>query len=235
MNAWRRAAFRRGVEHFFDYGEEMFMKFTVIFLAVFSFVCGCQTISSKVEEINEKQFADNAETKMSGTKYSSIRQVDFQNFTFPATKNAISEEESFTLKNGIFEREKDEKLSLHNISYFNVTEDDGAEAFVSVTTADTNATYETLYIFAIENNQPKLLESFTFGDGVNTHFATAFAAYGELIIESYRQTANDAECCPSIIEIAYYKWQKDKFVLQGAPQKVANGYVERLKKQNEKN
>lgn len=206
------------------------MKFTIIFLAVFSFVCGCQTISSKMETTNEKQFADNAETKMSGTKYSSIRQVDFQNFTFPKTKNAVSEEESFTLKNGTFERDRNEESTLHSISYVNVTEDEGEEALVSVATANTSASYETLYVFAVENNKPKLLESFTFGDGFNTHFGTAFAAHGELIIETYLQTAQDAECCPSVIEISYYKWQKDKFVLQGEPQKVVNEYVERTKK-----
>jgi hypothetical protein len=91
-----------------------------------------------------------------------------------------------------------------------------------------------LYVYEIENKKPKLMESFEFGEN-NISFGTAFVAHGELIIETYHQLSGDAECCPSIMEISYYSWQKDKFVLQGEPHKIPNGYVERTKRKNEKN
>ena len=106
------------------------------------------------------------------------------------------------------------------------------KALIVIKIDDGNATYEMLYVYEIENKKPKLMESFEFGED-NIYFGTAFEAHGELVIETYHQLSHDAECCPSVIEITYYEWQKDKFVLQGKPQKVPNGYVARVK--NEKN
>ena len=123
---------------------------------------------------------------------------------------------------------------MKSLSYINVVDDYDEQALVNVKIDDGNATYEMLYVFAIEHNKPKLIESFEFGDN-NISFGTAFDAHGELVIETYHQLSGDAECCPRIVEISYYKWQKNKFVLQGEIQKISNGYVDRLKKKNEKN
>jgi hypothetical protein len=108
-------------------------------------------------------------------------------------------------------------------------DDYGTQAIVNVNIDDGNATYQMLYVYATENNKLKLLESFEFGEN-NTSFRTAFAGHGELIIETYKQQSGNAECCPGVIEISHYRWQKDKFVLQGEPQKIANSYLERIKK-----
>ena len=200
------------------------MKVVITFLTAILLIVSCQTTSSKVEEVSAKQTTDNSPSKENNTNFSSIREVKFQNFTFPWTKKFGYGEKSFSLKNGISELSDSRKLSLESLLYIDETE----QALIVIKIDDGNATYQMLYVYEIENNKVKLLESFEFGEN-GSFFGTAFVAHGELVIETYRQTSNDAQCCPSIIEISYYKWQKDKFVIQGEPQKIPNGFVERKK------
>jgi hypothetical protein len=205
------------------------MKFITLFLAAIS-VVGCQPAPSKVEVVFETP-SYNSANEQNDSESSSIRSLDFQNFTFPWTKTFGYREKSFSLKNGTANLTDERKLSLNSLSYVDVTDDYDEQALVLIKIDDGNATYEMMYVYTLENAKPKLLESFEFGAD-NVYFGTAFAAHGELIIERYVQKSEDAECCPSIVEISYYKWQKNKFVQQGESQKVANGYVERLKKKN---
>ena len=204
------------------------MKY-IFLLTVLFFAVSCQNVNSNPETVFTEQTSDNSANKNDNQEISLIRKIDFQNFTFPWTENFGGKEKSFTLKNGTSELSDGRTLSLKSLAYVNVADDYDEQALVKVRIDDGNATYEMLYIFAVENNKPKLLKSFEFGEN-NIFFGTAFDVHGELVIETYHQLSGDAECCPNIIEIAYYKWQKDKFVLQGEPQKVPNGYVERLKK-----
>lgn len=206
------------------------MKFIVGFAAVILAVA-CQTsVSSKIQTDVKKQILENSKVQNINKSPTSIRKIDFQNFTFPWTKTFSGKEKSFTLRNGIAELQDKRKLSFKSLSYINAVDNYEEQAIVVIKIDDGNAVYEMLYVFAIENNIPKLLESFEFGEN-NISFGTAFVAHGELVIETYHQLAGDAECCPSVIEVAYYKWQKDKFVLQSEPQKVLNGYVDRIKKE----
>lgn len=205
------------------------MKFVALFLAAIFPVVGCQQAPSNVGVVCVKPTAKSA-IQQNNSESSSICSIDFQNFTFPWTKTFGYGEKSFALKNGTTNLSDERKLSLNSLSYVDVADDYDDQALVVVKIDDGNATYEMLYVYALENSKPKLLESFEFGEN-NVFFRTAYDAHGELIIERSVQKSEDAECCPSIIEISYYKWQKNKFVQQGESQKVANGYVERLKKE----
>jgi hypothetical protein len=205
------------------------MKILFILLAASFLALSCQTTSSKIETPTIDKTVENVVRVESNSGISAIRIIDFQNYTFPWTKTFGGKEKSFSLKNGTSKLADGRSLRLKSLSYVNVADDDEEQALVNVSIDVGNATYEMLYVFALENGKPKLLESFEFGEN-NIYFGTAFAAHGELIIETYRQTANDAECCPSVFEISYYKWQKDKFILQDEPQKIPNKYVERLKR-----
>lgn len=206
------------------------MRFiVVIFTAVF-LLTSCQSNSSKVEVLSNKQTANLSTTAEIEADLSSIRKVNFQNFTFPWTKTFGFGEKTFTLKNGTTDLADERKLTLENVTYVFVADEYDEQALVNVNVGDGNATYQMLFVYAIENGNPKLLESFEFSEETNNSLRAAFDAHGELIIEIYNKQMSDAECCPSIIEISYYKWQKGKFVLQGEPQRVPNGYVERVKK-----
>ena len=192
------------------------LKSITVSLVTSFLIVACQPTTSSKSEINSAiLIVKSSPINENRLKISSIRNVDFRNFTYNWTKKFGGVEKSFTLKNGKADAHDGQTLSLKNLSYVDVTEDD-EQALVVIQIDDGNATYDMLYVSAIENGNPKILESFEFGDD-NIYFATAFAAHGELVIERYIQKSGDAECCPSIIEISYYKWQKDKFVRQGDP------------------
>lgn len=205
------------------------MKYILVFITMF-FVGSCQTISSKVENNSEKQISVNQLILTQNQTVSSIREIDFQNFTFPWTKTLGNEKESFTLKKGISQIKDGRRLSLESLSYIEVMQDFGEQALVTIKIDDGNATYQMLYVFAVLDGKPKLLERFEFGPGFANSLGTAFSAHGALVIETFVQTELDAECCPGIIEISYYNWHNGKFVLLGEPQKIANGYLERIRK-----
>lgn len=200
------------------------MKIILIFV-IGILLIGCQTTSSK-ENVSTKQTTDNLSPK-DNTKITSIREVDFQNFTFPWTKKFGYGEKTFFLKNGESKLSDSRRLSLESLSY-TPNED---RSLIVIKIEDGNATYQMLYIYEVENNKPKLMESFEFGEN-GILFGTAFEAHGELVIQTYNYQGGEAECCPSVMEMAYYRWEKDKFVKQGNSQKLPNGYVERTKRKN---
>ena len=167
-------------------------------------------------------------TKGDKVEVTSIHDIDFQNFKYPWTKDFGFGEKTFDLKNGKANLSDGISLHLQSLSYGGVAIEYDEHAQVEININDGNANYTMLYVFAFDKNQLKLLESFEFGED-NIYFRASYAAHGELVIERYIQQAGDAECCPSTIEISYYRWQKGKYVLQGEPQKVPNGYVERIK------
>lgn len=201
------------------------MKIILCFI-LFIFLVGCQTDSSKQSDVSNKD-SENINLSKEKQEESSIRKIDFRNFTYLWTEKIRGEGKHFTLKDGEFEAKEDGLIKLKSIVYDDSIRD---QAIITIWVEEGNATSEILYIYAWENLEPKLLQSFEFPAGENISLATAFVAHGELIIETFNQITGDAECCPSVVEISYYKWQEDRFVIQGKPQKISNGYVERLEK-----
>jgi hypothetical protein len=201
----------------------------LIFSGLFLVLAAQQTTSS----IDVAPFVQNdalAKVRDAALRDKSIRTVDFRNFTYPWTTQLGNGRKFFSLKNGAARSAPEQYVTFQGVLYVpSIDDNDGDEALVNINILDGTATYTMLYVYTLESNKPKLLESFEFGDGYNTHFAAAFAAHGELVVESYIQEITDPECCPSMIEVSYYKWQKDKFVIQGEPQRIPNGFVQRAK------
>ncbi len=145
------------------------MKLTVIVLITTAFIISCQTTSSKVEVFSAEQIIDNSTIKENNAESSSIRKIDFQNFTFPWTKTFGYGEKSFALKDGMSNLSDKRKLNFKSLTYIDVADDYDEQALVNVEIDDGNATYQMLYVYAIENNKPKLLQSFEFGEN-NIYF-----------------------------------------------------------------
>jgi hypothetical protein len=199
-------------------------------LFVSAFLIGCQTQAQNTSEISQNNKEIKTSSSETTDKEISIRKVDFRNFTYPWTEKIDSGEKFFNLQNGEKIVADAPNLSIKSIYYGDIVNDfEGDEAIITINIEDGNATSEILFVYAIETSETKLLQSFEFFAGDNVSLGTAFVAHGELVIETYNQLSTDAECCPSIVEIAYYKWQNNKFVIQGEPQKIQNGYAERLK------
>ncbi len=194
-----------------------FVLVITVFLASCQSFISAQSVSSSTIKIK---------------KPASIFDIDFRSFTFPWTKNFGKDETKkfFTLKNGRLKIAKDYELSIESINYKDVADEyDGDEALVLIKINDGNATYQMLFVYTFENSKAKLLENFEFGEN-NIFYGTSFVAHSELVIGRYIQKGGDAECCPSLLELSFYRWQNDKFILQSEPQKIPNDYVERAKK-----
>ena len=76
------------------------MKY-IIFFAAFLFIISCQTNSSKTKTVFAESVLANSAVKTDDQEISSIRKVNFLNFTFPWTKTFGGKEKSFTLKEGV--------------------------------------------------------------------------------------------------------------------------------------
>jgi len=156
---------------------------------------------------------------------SPIRKIDFRNFTYTWTKTFGDVGKTFTLADGEKKLEDDRLLTLKSVVYGDLVE--RGEAIITIWVEDDNATSEMLFVYKMEGDKSKMIQSFEFSE--DTHLATAFVAHGELVITTYNQLSGDSECCPSIVEISHYRWQKDKFVIQSESQKIPNDYVTRVK------
>lgn len=199
-------------------------------LFICAFFIGCYTQAQNTSNNTTERVKSESTLNSISNKESSIRNVDFRNFTFPWKNSLLDNVNSFTLANGEKDFGNGLDLSLQSVAYVSVANEyEDPQALVTIDVGDGNSTNEILFVYAWENNKPKLLQIFEFNDGI-TDLTSVFAAHGELVLITYELASGDSYCCPSVIKISNYKWQKDKFVLQGEPQKVPNEYVERVKK-----
>ena len=196
----------------------------------------------------QKSDAENAEAELKNTKTvsptlntsstpkpnlgSSIRKIDFDNFTYPWT--AGQGDGNFTLKNGKKERvgEEDTEATLQKIEYGDVTNDGGEEAMLSIYPwSGGNCSCEMVFIYSLENNQPKLLWSFDTWDKAEGGFKRAYAENGELVVELFGDDKFENDewkfgfpekvrgyCCPTAYTKIHFKWNGEKFVADGKPE-----------------
>ena len=125
---------------------------------------------------------------------SSIRNIDFNNFTYPGIENlqnSPTKSGPFTLKNGETE---DAICGLDKVTYGYLTGDGQEEAMIKITYGPPtgNTVFTCIYVFALQNNTPKLLWG-----TVDTNILTAIAQNGMLVFEVAKYTPNDPICCPS--------------------------------------
>lgn len=182
---------------------------------------GCQTHATLESNINSKN-NENKVVQTAAKTFQSIREINFQNFTFPWTEDSIFDEGTFTLKNGNKPRmteEDDVGVGLGKISYADLT-DDGAEEAILKFGVDSggNGTPTMVFVYSLVNGSPKMLQNFEFDWG--SPVRNVYAERGRLIIENYHLCQGDPCCCPSFYELSRYKWTKGKFAQDGKPQKV---------------
>lgn len=167
---------------------------------------------------------------------SPIRKFDFENFTYPWTKDLTSaDDKTFTLKNGErpFERDGQMGISLGNTEYADVTNDGEEDAILSMSVqTGGSATPEMIYIYTLQNNSPKLLWHFDTGDRAEGGLKNVYAEDGNLILElfgddkfengrwKYDIPENKFQglCCPKVFTRFRFKWNGKKFVVEGKPE-----------------
>jgi hypothetical protein len=167
------------------------------------------------------------------SRQSSIRRIDFANFTYTRKPVYMSGPETFTLQNGEFEGgEHRDPVGLASVVYSDVTGDGDEEALVviNMSVKGTAISY-FVYIYSLENQKPKLLWAFAAGDRADGGLRQVAAAGGELIIELYgigKTIGKDlyaedgmmgGACCPTHFTRAKYHWSGNTFMQKG-PEEV---------------
>ncbi len=178
--------------------------------------------------------APNSETSREKL-YSSIRKIDFKNFTYPWTKDlSTKDEKTFTLKDGEipFEREGQMGVSLAKIEYADVT-GDGADEAILIISLETggSAVPNIVYVYTVESEKPKLLWSFDTGDRAQGGLKRVYEENRRLVVETFgdNKFENDkwefkfpkkiaGYCCPTAYTKIRLKWNGEKFAVEGKPE-----------------
>jgi hypothetical protein len=167
----------------------------------------------------------------SPTQASAIRQIDFENFTYPASPIYSKGARPFRLKDGEYRgRLEDsgvepERVSLVDIIYGDVTGDgiDDAILVLTVSTRGSAIPYY-VYIYGIERSKPRLLWAFDTGDRADGGLRRIIGDNGQLLVELYGKeiyvggnyySGSGGACCPSHYTRSRYDWKQDHFVRIG--------------------
>ena len=214
---------------------------TLILVAAFAF-SACQKSVAENTNILLSQTAtpsqilsptiETTSDTLDGKLFSSIRKVDFRNFTYSYPSDAS---DTFTLINGEKEqmREKEEDgAALRKIEYGDITNDGEEEAMISIyPLMDGNCQCEMVHIYTLENKKPKLLWSFDTWDKAQGGLKKVYAENGELVVETFgdNKFENDkwdfkfpkeivGYCCPTAFTKIRFRWNGEKFVVEGKPE-----------------
>ena len=162
---------------------------------------------------------------------SSIRKVDFKNFTYnyPQFEDTI-----FTLQNGEKEKtEEEDGAILEKIEYGDITNDSKEEAMISILPeTGGNCQCEMVFIYTLENEKPKLLWSFDTWDRAQGGFIRIDEEKGLLVVETFGENKFENDkwifsfpkknaggyCCPTAFTRIRFKWNGEKFVVEGTPE-----------------
>lgn len=151
----------------------------------------------------------------------SIRGVDFRNFVYPWYPSFLkSSSREVTLHDGKLEIDEDRKagianlsLNLEDVSYVSLRDRGKEEAIVAISgITGVNRFVSGIFIYSIEENQPKLLWQHETGDRAEGGVRRVAVDNGILTVEEYARSEGDGGlCCPRIFVRSEYKWTGDRF------------------------
>jgi|SRR5688572_13655016 len=169
-------------------------------------------------------------------RQSSIRSVDFANFTYPA--RPLYSRKSFRLDGGRYKGrlrgvfDIRYPVSLVSVTYGDVTGDGSEEAMVVLfENVKGSAIPYYVYVFTLASMKPKVLWSFEAGDRGDGGLRKVYAENGGLVVELYGKDtgigdiANKEEagaCCPSSLTRIRYAWRRQKFRQKGRREVLPN-------------
>jgi len=219
--------------------EKNTMKFLAL-LAVFTFSACQQAVKDSISSFPQTSSlfspTPTPSPKKSTVKKtdSSIRKFDFKNFTYPLTEDQGGKGETFTLKNGKQKQTEDQiEATLQTIEYGDITNDGSEEAMLSVYPwSGGNCQCYMVFIYTLENKKPKLLWKFDTWDKAEGGFKRAYAEKNELIVELFGDSKFEDDkwnftipegkfsglCCPTVYTKSRFKWNGEKFVVEGTPE-----------------
>jgi hypothetical protein len=177
----------------------------------------------------EKKPEFRADIQPTNTAFS---KVNWANFTYELPKNWRNDEDNITLVNGKHPMDKDKiGMVLLGVKYGEVTGDSSEEAIVSAGIITGGITkLSVVYIFTLQNNQPKLIWNFESGDRGDGGLKDVYAEEKNLVVELYgkdryifsqKETLKVEEeydldiCCPINFTKTTYKFNGRDFTMKG--------------------
>jgi hypothetical protein len=165
---------------------------------------------------------------------STIRQVDFANFTYPS--HFAGQIGGFKLRNGeLAPKRRDEIgrpldmwLVLEVVTYGDVTGDGTEEAIIDLGwVTGGSAIPDLVYVYGLSSGKPRMLWAFETGDRADGGYKKVFAENKQLVVELYgkdkiigRNLYEDdgtkrGACCPTYFTRTRYKWANNRFRQEG--------------------
>lgn len=171
-------------------------------------------------------------------KSTSIRSIDFENFTYPGSQGHFSAPEYettiFKLKNGKYKKKDEVGMVLERVVYGDVTGDGVEEAIIVLYVENDggSAVVHHVYIYAIKDNLPKFLWGFEGGDRAWGGLRKVYAKDGGLVIELWGKdtrlgrnlvsTEATGLCCPLSFTRSFFAWQEGTFIPRGKAEMLPN-------------
>jgi hypothetical protein len=151
-------------------------------------------------------------------KVSSIREVDFSNFSYLSVNPGfISSHPAFTLAAGKnTKRDQDESgIMLGPVQYGNVTGDRSEQAIVVLSVrGGGSGTWNFVYIYGMREDLIVLLACFETGDRADRGLRRIATEPGTLILD-LNELGTGGLCCPAAFTRTRYKWSAGRFVQIG--------------------
>jgi hypothetical protein len=120
------------------------------------------------------------------SRVSSLRKIDFRNFTYPGVSGCDIDvaAETLQIKRGEF-GDKNDGLKFRSLSFGDVTGDRQEEAIVRFAVeTDGNMARDVVYVFTLSHQRPKLIYAFESGDRAQGGLRIVYAKDQRLIVES---------------------------------------------------
>lgn len=163
-----------------------------------------------------------------------IREVDFQNFTYPYPRDPADSDKrspkSYTLHKGELPPTRDKDgfidkmgIDLVGVNYGDVTGDSSEEAIVvlSILTGG-SALPNIVYIYTWQNTSPNLLWSFSTSDRADDGLRDVYIKDDKLIVELYTPIDKRGDCCPLFFKRYSYFWHNNRFRQKGKAELLPN-------------
>jgi hypothetical protein len=172
-----------------------------------------------------------------GQRVTTIRQIDFDNFTYawnapsfgvPASWKWLTDspDEHFRTVNGIhhfylsnqdsYEREHSPLISVDSVTYGDVDGDGVDEAVVALNySTGGTANWDYLYVYKLREGQAKLLACMQTGSRADGGLIRTFVREKLLVVDFADSEKRAGDCCSDGYVRIRYRWQDGAFVEEG--------------------
>lgn len=216
------------------------MKYRLIFITLILIVTFALSACQKSAAENNQVKPQNLPTALPTVSLSptpapnldsSIREVDFKNFSYAFTDIVGN----FTLRNGEKPRipKGDAGIHLDKVEYADVTNDEAEEAILTMSVETGGSSIPSaIFIYTMKKNKPNLLWNFVTGDRAEGGLKELYVENGELAVELFGDSkiVNDKWSFsvpkekdlgagrPAVYTKNRFKWNGKQFVVQGNPE-----------------